>query len=114
MESIGIININVEKKFMKLWYKKKKITLQDMYLSKQVGPIGAPVEILAGKIIAEFKVALEVKPIEPYKENPQEGHKKEAKETIDSKAHHVEESKLEKLRAKVDVYHQPHQGISKF
>ena len=28
MESVGTININVQKKFLKLWYKKKKITLQ--------------------------------------------------------------------------------------
>jgi len=27
MKSIGIVNINVENKFMKLWCKKKKITL---------------------------------------------------------------------------------------
>jgi hypothetical protein len=40
MESIGTVNINVQKKFMKLWYKKKKITLQDMSLSKQEGPKG--------------------------------------------------------------------------
>ena len=30
MESIGTVNFNVQKKFMKLWYKKKKITLQDI------------------------------------------------------------------------------------
>ena len=27
MDSIGTININVQKKFLKLWYKKKKATL---------------------------------------------------------------------------------------
>jgi hypothetical protein len=27
IESVGTININVQKKFLKLWYKKKKITL---------------------------------------------------------------------------------------
>ena len=27
MESVGIVNTNVQKKFMKLWYKKNKITL---------------------------------------------------------------------------------------
>jgi hypothetical protein len=36
MESIGTININVQKKFLKLWYKKKKITLQYISLIKQV------------------------------------------------------------------------------
>ena len=36
MESIGTININVQKKFLKLWFKKKKITLQDISISKQI------------------------------------------------------------------------------
>ena len=27
MDSIGKININVQRKFLKLWYKKKKVTL---------------------------------------------------------------------------------------
>ena len=30
MQLVGTIKINVEKKFLKLWYKKTKITLQDM------------------------------------------------------------------------------------
>ena len=36
MEAVGTININVQKKFLKLWYKKKKITLQDISINKQV------------------------------------------------------------------------------
>ncbi|KAH9306538.1 hypothetical protein KI387_010942, partial [Taxus chinensis] len=35
LETLGTININVQKKFMKLWYKRKKITLQDITLSKE-------------------------------------------------------------------------------
>ena len=35
MESVGTININVQKKFLKLWYKKKKITLQDISIKTQ-------------------------------------------------------------------------------
>jgi hypothetical protein len=35
MDSVGTININVQKKFLKLWYKKKKITLQTVSLSKK-------------------------------------------------------------------------------
>jgi hypothetical protein len=35
IELVGTININVQKKFLKLWYKKKKITLQDVSLSKK-------------------------------------------------------------------------------
>jgi len=33
MQSVGTININVF--FLKIWYKKKKITLPDIYLTKQ-------------------------------------------------------------------------------
>ncbi len=35
MESVGTVNINVQKKFMKLWYKKKKITLKDISIKTQ-------------------------------------------------------------------------------
>jgi hypothetical protein len=41
IESMGTININVQKKFLKLWYKKKKITLQDMSLNKKDGAMEA-------------------------------------------------------------------------
>ena len=34
--SVGTINLNLEKKFLKLWYKKKKVTLQDISLSQPV------------------------------------------------------------------------------
>ena len=40
IESMGTININVQNKFLKLWYKKKKITLQDVSLSKKECPMG--------------------------------------------------------------------------
>jgi len=36
MDSTGTININVQF-FLKLWYKKKKITLQGIYLSPKQG-----------------------------------------------------------------------------
>ena len=35
MESVSTVNIDVQKKFMKLWYKKKKITLQDISIKTQ-------------------------------------------------------------------------------
>ena len=35
MQSVGTININAENKFLKLWYKKNKFTLQDMDLVPQ-------------------------------------------------------------------------------
>ena len=38
MDSVGIVNLNVQKKFLKLWYKKKKITLQDDSLSQPTNP----------------------------------------------------------------------------
>jgi hypothetical protein len=40
MESVGIVNVNVQKDFLKIWYNEKKITLQDMSLTNQEGPIG--------------------------------------------------------------------------
>ena len=33
MQSFGTINLNIEKKFLKLWYDKKKVTLQDISLT---------------------------------------------------------------------------------
>jgi len=35
MESVGTVNINVHNFFMKLWYKKKKIALQDISIKTQ-------------------------------------------------------------------------------
>jgi hypothetical protein len=46
MATIDTVNINVEKKFLKLWYKKKKVTLQDVYLSKIERPMGESKEII--------------------------------------------------------------------
>jgi hypothetical protein len=40
MATIGTMNINVENTFVKLWYKKKKVTLKDVSLKKE-GPMGA-------------------------------------------------------------------------
>jgi hypothetical protein len=92
METIGTININVEKKFVKLWYKKKKITLQDVSLSKKEGPMGESKEV-----IAESEVESEAESTEGHEAKPQEGHNKEAKEIIDSKEHHIAE-----LKKKID------------
>ena len=38
MHSIGTVNINVHNIFLKLWYKKKKIALQDISFSNQEEP----------------------------------------------------------------------------
>jgi len=48
MDSIGTININVQNKILKFWYKKKKITLQDISLIKQDGTKEAHEEYLQG------------------------------------------------------------------
>jgi len=52
MESIGTPNINVQNKFMKLWYKKRKITLKDISINNKKGPREGNEEFMAGKLIA--------------------------------------------------------------
>jgi hypothetical protein len=47
IESMGTININLQNKFLKLWYKKKKITLQYVSLSNKYGPMEASKEVIA-------------------------------------------------------------------
>ena len=42
MDSIGTLNLNVQKNFLKLWYKKKKITFHDISLSKPAKPKAVP------------------------------------------------------------------------
>ena len=53
MESVGTININVQKKFLKLWYKKKKITLQDISINKQIESKEAEAEDVPGINISD-------------------------------------------------------------
>jgi hypothetical protein len=38
LELVVMVNINVKKNFMKIWYKKKRITLQDISLMSNKGP----------------------------------------------------------------------------
>jgi hypothetical protein len=64
IELVGTININVQKMFLKLWYKKKKIALKDMSLSKKDGPTEASKEV-----IVDFKVESEKNSIEGDEEN---------------------------------------------
>jgi hypothetical protein len=52
MDSSGMVNINVQTKFMKLWYKKREITLQDISLIRQQGPKVAHEKVIIGKQIA--------------------------------------------------------------
>ena len=51
MDSVDTFNINVQKKFLKLWYKKKKITLQDVSLSKKDEPMEASKEVIVESIV---------------------------------------------------------------
>jgi UDP-2,3-diacylglucosamine pyrophosphatase LpxH len=94
MDSVGTININVKKMFLKLWYKKKKITLQDLSLSKEV--------------INESEVELEVEYTKRDKEKPQERHNQEAKEIIDSKAQCVADLKKKEQIPTIVVYRHQH------
>jgi hypothetical protein len=51
IESVGTININVQKKFLNISYKKKKITLHNVSVSKKDGPMEA-----SKKVIVEYEV----------------------------------------------------------
>ena len=59
---------------------KKKITLQDVSLSKKDRPMRENKEV-----IEYFEVESEEESIECIETNPQEGHNNEAKEVVDSK-----------------------------
>jgi hypothetical protein len=103
MDSVGTVNINVQKKFLKLWYKKKKITLHDVSLSKKDGPTEANKEV-----IVEFEVESEVESTEGDEAKPHEGHNKEDKEVIDSKTQCVANLKKKTQIPTVVVYRHPH------
>jgi hypothetical protein len=81
IESVGTININVQKKFLKLWYKKKKITLKDVSLSKTNEPT-----LESTLVIVESKVESETKSTKGDETKPHEERNQETKEVIDSKA----------------------------
>ena len=52
MDSIGTVNINVQKKSLKLWCKKKKITLHDISLtSKKEGSKMMHEEVSIGELV---------------------------------------------------------------
>jgi hypothetical protein len=80
MATIGTININVENKFLKLWYKKKKVTLQDVSLSKKEGPMGESKEV-----IQESEVESEAESTTGDATKPHEGHNKSEGLTTTSK-----------------------------
>jgi hypothetical protein len=67
MDLVGTININVQNKFLRLWYKKNKITLQDVSLSKSEGPA-----MTITTIIVESEEESEVDSIESDEAKPHE------------------------------------------
>jgi hypothetical protein len=103
IESVGTININVKKKFLKLWYKKKKITLQDVSLIKKDGPMEDSKEV-----IAQSEVESEAESTEGDEAKLQEEHNREAKEVIDSKARSVADLKKKEQISTIVLYRHPH------
>ena len=78
----------VKKKFIKIWYKKKKITLQDVSLIKKDGPVEDSKEV-----ITQSEAESEAESTEEDEAKLQEGHNQGAKEVIDSKAQSVADLK---------------------
>ena len=81
MQSVGTDNINVENKFLKIWYKKKKITLQDMSLIPQKETDKEHDEVFKGEPIVaydtsddEYVVESEEDTIESHAENYEAGN----------------------------------------
>ena len=75
MDSIGIVNINLQKKFLKLWYKKKKITLQDISLFKQENVSTRKLVVAPADTSEEDSmVESEEETIKEHEEIPQEEH----------------------------------------
>jgi hypothetical protein len=103
IESVGTININGHNNFLKLWYKKKKITFQDGSLNKKYGPTEARKEV-----ISESEVESEAESTEGDEEKLQEEHNEEAKEDIDSKAQSVVDLKKKENIPTVVIYRHPH------
>ena len=75
MNSIGTVNINLQKKFLKLWYKKKKITLQDISFSKQEKVSTRKLVVAPADTSEEDSmVESEEETIKEHEEIPQEEH----------------------------------------
>ena len=74
MDSIGTVNINVQKKFLNLWYKKMKITLQDISLSKQEVSTRKLVVAPTDTLDEDSMVESEEETIEEHEKIPQQEH----------------------------------------
>ena len=113
MDSIGTININVQKKFLKLWYKKKKVTLQNISLATQAEPKGEPTNTSTG--------TLEVIPIDTSDDESMVVDTKDDTSTHEDMTQDVHETttttppepqvvkvKTEAPQVKIASYHHPH------
>jgi len=112
MESASTININVQKKFSKLWYKKKKITLQDISINKQVEYMEAETKDVRGTDISDDE------PLMIYNQTQTEAEVEKVRGTLDESS--VVEVILEKKTpqqgelnkkpswVKTSTYHHPH------
>ena len=101
MDSIGTVNINLQKKFLKLWYKKKKITLQDISLSKQEKAstrklVVAPTDTSEEDSMVESEEETIKEPEEiPQEEHGNEEDRIEEHEEIPQEEHQNEEEFIE-------------------
>ena len=119
MESVGTININVQKKFLKLWYKKKKITLQDISINKQVESTKVDVEDVLGIDISDDEPLI----IDNQTQTGGEVEKVTGVDTLDEgsvveviledKTPQQGELKKKTLLVKTLTYHHPHRPTRK-
>jgi hypothetical protein len=86
MDSVSTININVQKKFMKFWFKKKKITLQDIFLTKQEGPHQVAHEV----VISEKLITI---PIDTLYEQFEVEYEEESTKSYASRNHRLKSQK---------------------
>ena len=113
MKSVGTININAKKKFLKLWYKKTKITLQDISLSKLGKPKGVSDAVSTGN--------LEVIPIDTSNDESmvtyttKEYTTEDVHQTTEEAPTKPQVSKVKKDAppVKISSYHHPHYPMRK-
>ena len=110
---VGIININANKQFMKLWYKKRKINLQDIYLTKQETPNGVNEKVSTGNLEVipidtlddESMVQETTDDTKAQEDMPHDGHQSEKKSPQEPQ---VIELNQEAPVVKVASYDHPH------
>ena len=113
MQSVGTINLNLEKKFLKLWYKKKKVTLQDISLSQPIASKVVHDAVFVGtlKVIpidtsnVESMVVDTKDDITTQEDMTQDVHKTTKPAPLDPE---VVKVKIEAPQVKIASYHHPH------